>query len=124
MKNIVYHCNAYSYENPKEVPVHYIVQCLQQATGKPLFWTGHFFVMKEHENSASEDLVEMIAEQFGPKNKVKFLISKRGFQRIEISDGKETWQTLEATEKAGDDTNFDEISIAVMNAIFQQMGLK
>ena len=68
---------------------------------------------------ASKELVEIVKEDFGEDNSVKFFISKNGFQRIEISDGKgDIWQTLEATSKAKDDTDFDDISVAIMQALF------
>lgn len=77
--------------------------------------------MKNTSKGASKELVKIIKEQFGKNNTVKFMISERGNQRIEISDGKTTWQTLEATSKAEDDNDFDDISVAIMGAIYEQI---
>ena len=77
--------------------------------------------MEKTSKGASEDLVKIVKEEFGKNNTVKFFISERGFQRIEISDDKNVWQTLEATAKADDDNDFDDISVAIMSAIFQDL---
>lgn len=67
-----------------------------------------------------KDLEEFVKETFEGNNEIKFFISERGNQRIEIQDlgTKEIWQTLEAVEPVEDMDNFDEISsILIFNII-------
>lgn len=72
---------------------------------------------------ASQDLETIIKQEFRGNNKVYFLISERGFQRIEIKDedNGEIWQTLEAVEPVDDKHNFDEISANLISALHQQL---
>lgn len=67
---------------------------------------------KQNFKGASKDLEEIIKEEFKGNNKVYFIISERGNQRIEIKDEDtgEVWQSLEAVSKVKDNSDFDEIS--------------
>jgi len=68
-------------------------------------------------------LEEFIKETFVGNNEIKFFISERGNQRIEIQDldTKEIWQTLEAVEPIDDMDNFDDISAVLISNIIKFM---
>lgn len=73
---------------------------------------------------AVEDLKQLVKENFAGNNEIRFFISERGNQRIEIEDldTKEIWQTLEAVNDSDleDPSNFDDISAAIISALIQQ----
>lgn len=76
---------------------------------------------------ATDELKEVVKE-FEGNHEIRFTISKRGNQRIEIEDldKKEIWQTLECgtpPENEEEAKNFDEISVAMINSLAQQARL-
>ena len=70
-----------------------------------------------------KDLEKFIKEETIGNNEIKFFISERGNQRIEIidQDTGEVWQSLEAVSPQEDMTNFDDISQAILSALIQQI---
>ena len=72
---------------------------------------------------SKEHLERYVKENFKGNNKVHFLISERGNQRIEIEDilTKEIWQSLEDVTPSEDITNFDDIANALLYALMMQM---
>lgn len=67
-----------------------------------------------------KELIDFVKEEFSGNNEVKFFISERGNNRIEIIDldSKEVWQTLEGIEPEED--NFKSISEAMISSLIQQ----
>ena len=72
---------------------------------------------------SKNNLEEFIKDCFEGDNEIKYFISERGNQRIEITDktNNETWQTLEATSKTENQDNYDEISNALLHSLLQQL---
>ena len=78
---------------------------------------------KQDFSGATKDLKEIVKEDFIGNNEIRFFISERGNQRIEIKnlDNNEIWQTLESTSPAKDIDNFDEISVAMILSLYSQL---
>ena len=74
---------------------------------------------------ATKDLIEIIKEEFKGNNEIRFFISERGNQRIEIIDleTNEKWQTLECVQppKKSKEDNYDDISAAMISNLYQIM---
>lgn len=70
---------------------------------------------------ASKELKKLIKEQFKGNNKVYFLLTEEGNQRIEIKDEDtgEVWQSLQDVMPPKNKEDFDEISANLIMAIFQ-----
>ncbi len=70
---------------------------------------------------AKEELIEFVKECFDSENEVKFFISERGNQRIEIKDLKtgEVWQTLEGVSDKELDDDFEDISGVLISSMIQ-----
>ena len=81
-------------------------------------------IVKDY-TGATKDLIEIIKEEFNGNNEIRFFISDRGNQRIEIIDleTNEKWQTLECVQppKKSKEDNYDDISAAMINNLYQIM---
>lgn len=72
---------------------------------------------------SKELLEEFVKESFEGTNEIKYMISKRGNQRIEITnlENGETWQTLEDVSVSDDPENYDDISGALLSGLIKQL---
>ena len=81
-------------------------------------------IVKDY-TGATKDLIEIIKEEFNGNNEIRFFISDRGNQRIEIIDleTNEKWQTLECVQppKKSKEDNYDDISAAMISNLYQIM---
>ncbi len=67
-----------------------------------------------------EELINYVKDCFDGNNEVKFFISERGNQRVEIKDldTGEIWQTLEEVSPSSD--NYEDISAALIYSLDHQ----
>lgn len=70
---------------------------------------------------ASKELERLIKEEYEGNNKVYFMLSEEGNQRIEIRDEDtgEAWHSLQDIMPPKNKDDFDEISANLIMAIFQ-----
>ena len=73
--------------------------------------------MESFKTNPVADLKELVAELFGEEHEVRFYISPRGFQKIDIYDREKqiVWNSLEGLDVEEDMNDYKGIAISFIN---------